>query len=165
MIVGTGDIASVLIDKEDLLFFASGVSNSRETNPSAFEREMKLLFKQDHKKHIVYFSSLSIFYLDNAYTKHKKNMEILIKALFPHYTIVRLGNISWGKNPNTLINYVKNCIQNKKTFEIQDTHRYIIDKEEFLHWIALIPEWNCEMNMTGKFMTVQDIVNLYCRVC
>jgi hypothetical protein len=163
MIIGNGDIASVLIDREDLLFFASGVSNSREKNPSEFEREMKLLFKQDHKMHIVYFSSLAIFYSDTNYTRHKKNMETLIKGLFHRHTIVRLGNISWGTNPNTLINYINNCRKNGKSFEVQDTYRYVVDKEEFLHWMNMIPEWNCEMNITGKWMKVEDIVKVYCK--
>lgn len=158
MIIGNGDIASVLPDS-DLLFFASGVSNSQETKESEYEREIFLLQQQDYSKHIVYFSSLAIFYSNTRYTEHKIQMELLIKQLFKHYTIIRIGNISWGKNPHTLINYLR--AHPKAT--IQDTYRYVINKEEFLHWIRLIPPWNCEMNCPGRMMKIKDIVHKYVR--
>ena len=105
-----------------------------------------LLLTQDKQKHLVYFSSLSIFYSDTRYTAHKKYMEYLIKNNFPHYAIVRLGNIAWGKNPHTLINYLRN----HPDAPIQDVDRYICSEDEFLHWMRLIPEWNVEMNITGR---------------
>ena len=58
MVIGNGDIAKVLTDKEDIIYFCSGVSNSREERPIEFEREMKLLLQQPRNKHLVYFSSL-----------------------------------------------------------------------------------------------------------
>ena len=154
MIVGSGDLASVLPDREDLLFFASGVSNSQETRESEYTREFELLREQDQTKRLVYFSSLALFYSDTRYTKHKKMMEEWVKRWFPKYTIIRLGNITFGKNPNTLINYFKD----HRDAEIQDVYRYIADKEELLHWINLIPDWNCEINIPGRRMKVADIV-------
>ena len=50
MITGSGDIASVLPNREDLHFFASGVSNSQETRESEYEREEDLLLEQDETK-------------------------------------------------------------------------------------------------------------------
>jgi hypothetical protein len=157
MKIGHGDIASVLTDHEDRLYFASGVSNSKEIRESEYLREATLLIDQDYFRHIVYFSSLSIFYSDSRYAKHKLMMEKLIKDRFPFYTIIRLGNITWGKNPNTIINYLKA----HKDAEVQDVYRYIVDKEEFLHWIDLIPDWSCEMNIPGKMMKVKDIIKEY----
>jgi len=154
MIIGHGDIASVLSDREDRLYFASGVSNSQETQESEYTREIDLLEKQDTWRHIVYFSSLSVFYTDTRYAQHKRQMEKLVKKRFGHYTIIRLGNITWGKNPHTLINYLRN----HRSAEIQDVYRYIVEKKEFLHWIDLIPEWSCEMNIPGNMMKVRDIV-------
>ena len=55
MIVGKGDIASILNDREGAIFFASGVSKSTETNESEFWREIELLDKQDKSKCIFYF--------------------------------------------------------------------------------------------------------------
>lgn len=159
MIVGNGDIAKVLIDREDKLYFASGVSNSQETRRSEYEREKNLLLKQDKYRHLVYFSSLSVFYSDSLYAQHKLRMEKLVKENFKHYTIIRIGNITWGNNPHTIINYLKNKINLGLTYEVKDVYRYIIDKEEFLYWISLIPPWSCEMNCPGRKIKVQQIVN------
>ncbi len=161
MIVGHGDIASVLKDKDIHLYFASGVSNSKETRESEYERERNLLLQQQKDHHIVYFSSLAIFYSDTRYVKHKIEMENLIKTNFKRYAILRLGNITWGTNPHTLINFLGNKIKNKEKFEVLPVYRYVIDKDELLHWIDLIPPWSCEMNITGKRLLVEDIIKLY----
>ena len=60
MIVGKGDIASILNDREGAIFFASGVSKSTETDESKYRREMELLDKQDRTKCLFYFSSISV---------------------------------------------------------------------------------------------------------
>lgn len=161
MVIGHGDIASVLIDREDRLYFASGVSNSQETRRSEYEREKKLLLAQDKYRHIVYFSSLSIFYSDSLYAQHKRRMEQLVKKKFRHYTIIRIGNIAWGKNPHTIINYFRNKIKKGETIEVRNTHRYVIEKKEFLHWISLIPDWNVEMNCPGTMLSIKEIIELY----
>ena len=166
MIVGHGDIASVLNDREDWIYFASGVSDSSEIRESEYRREEGLLFTllldKNMEKRLIYFSSLCVFYSDTRYAQHKKVMENWVKKLFPHYTILRVGNITWGNNPHTLINFIKNKIRNREKFEIQDVYRYIVDKDELLHWIKMIPEFNCEMNVTGRRMKVKDIVKEYC---
>jgi hypothetical protein len=165
MIVGNGDIASVLPDRKDLLFFASGVSNSRETKWCEYKREVDLLRSQDKLMHIVYFSSLAIFYLDSRYTFHKREMEKTIKDNFKHYTIIRIGNITWGTNPHTIINFFRNQVKKGEPLDIRDEYRYVIEKDEFLHWIDLIPEWSCEMNITGQRMKIQEIVDKYVNLC
>ena len=162
-IIGHGDIAKVLnkTDK-DVLFFASGVSNSSETRESEYQREKDLLLAQDRNQRLVYFGSLSIFYGDTRYTQHKKEMEQLVKDNFPKYCIVRLGNISWGDNPHTLINTLKNHLAEGEPLQIQDVYRYVVEEEEFLHWINLIPDsFNCEMNVPGTRMKVAEIVKKY----
>lgn len=164
MTVGHGDIASVLPDRSDLLFFASGVSNSQEKRRSEYKREKDLLLKQKKSHHIVYFSTLSVFYYDTMYTRHKKQMERLIKKNFKKYAIMRIGNITWGKNPNTLINFFRQQINDGKQLTIRDEYRYIVDKDEFLHWINMIPKWPVEMNLTGRRMKVQQIIDEYCHI-
>src|SRR3989344_4141050 len=161
MIIGHGDIATALKalpPKRNFIFFASGVSNSQETDESEYKREENLLMQQDKNKHVVYFGSLCIFYSNNRYAKHKKNMEELVRKHFKSYTIVRLGNITWGKNPHTLINYFRSAKKRGKKLEIWDTYRYLVNKKEFLHWMEMIPEWNCEMNITGQRLKVRQIV-------
>jgi nucleoside-diphosphate-sugar epimerase len=159
VIIGNGDIGSVLKDRDGFIFFASGVSNSQETRESEFQREKDLLMGQDKGKHLVYFSSLCVFYARTRYAQHKLEMEKLIKENFKHYTIIRLGNITWGTNPNTIINYFRNKIAMREPIEIQNTFRYITDLGEFLHWVSMIPKWNCEMNITGRRMSIRQIVD------
>jgi hypothetical protein len=157
MIVGHGDIASALpLNDDNILFFASGVSNSQEKRKEEYDREVTLLLKQPRECHLVYFSTLAIFYSDTPYTRHKRRMEAIVKT-FPRYTIIRIGNITWGGNPHTLINYLRVHPE----AEIRDEYRYIIDREEFVHWINLIPEFNVEMNCPGRRMKVKDIVKEY----
>lgn len=162
-IVGHGDIAKALkeLEMHHLLFFASGVSNSLETRESEYQREKSLLCDQWVDQHIVYFSSLCVFYSTTRYAQHKREMETIVRNRFIKYTIVRLGNITWGDNPNTLINYMRNRIKQGLPVDIQDTYRYIIDKDEFLHWMAMIPDFNCELNITGVRMKVDEIVKKY----
>lgn len=168
MIIGNGDIAGALntipekTHKTGWIFFASGVSNSHETRESEYKREVDLLMKQNKSKHLVYFGSLCIFYnSETRYAHHKKRMEALVKKNFKHYTIIRMGNITWGKNPNTLINFFRNQIKNKQKLDIWNTYRYLTDKKEFLHWIRMIPDWNCEMNITGTRLKVKQIIEKY----
>lgn len=163
MIVGSGDIASVLKERDcpGRVYFASGVSNSREIRQSEFDRERALLLEQDRNLQLIYFGSLCIFYAATAYATHKMAMEGLVKKEFPKHAIVRLGTITWGDNPNTIINYLKNRYREGLPIEIQDTIRYVIDKSEFLHWVGLIPSWNAEMNITGMPMKVSEIVKKY----
>lgn len=163
MIVGNGDVASALKKlsppHSNLLFFASGISNSQCVDEKEYHREYELLLDQPKDKHLVYFSSLAIFYSDTPYTRHKKYMEGRIKRMFANYTIVRLGNIDWGTNPHTLINYLRA----HPDAEIRDEYRYVIGQEEFLHWMSLIPRWDCEMNCPGKLMKVKEIKDEYCK--
>jgi len=45
--------------------------------------------------------------------------------------------------------------------EIKDVYRYVVEKEEFLYWIGLIPDWNCEMNVPGSRMKIREVVKKY----
>ena len=134
MIVGTGDIASVLNDRDGTIFFASGVSNSNETRESEFMREIELLDKQDKTKCIFYFSSITLDDLskNSQYLQHKRRMELLVKSNFENYNIIRIGNITWGSNPNTFINYIKNKKSKGESVEIKDEYKYVIDKEQLV---------------------------------
>ena len=136
MIVGKGDIASVLNDREGTIFFASGVSNSNEIRDSEFMREMELLDKQDRTKCLFYFSSISVDDIQkvvgNKYLQHKLRMELLVKSNFENYNIIRIGNITWGSNPNTFINYIKNKKSKGEPVQIKDEYKYIIDKDQLV---------------------------------
>ena len=79
MIIGHGDIASVLPDHPGRCYFAAGVSNSAEIRPSEFHREARLLSAQPTYLRMVYFSSLCIYYSDTPYARHKRLMEAGLK--------------------------------------------------------------------------------------
>ena len=134
MIVGRGDIASVLNDRDGAIFFVSGVSNSNETRESEFMREIELLDKQDKTKCIFYFSSITVDDMskNSQYLQRKRKMELLIKSNFENHNIIRIGNITWGSNPNTFINYIKNKKSKGESVEIKDEYKYVIDKEQLL---------------------------------
>ena len=157
-IVGGGDIASILPERDDLLFFASGVSNSQETRESEYQREVDLLLEQRRDAHIVYFSSLAVIDGVSRYIQHKRSMEARVKLNFALNTIIRIGNIAWGDNPHTLINHLKN----NPEAEIRDEWRYVVDQDELLHWVDKIPDWSIEMNVPGRRMKVQQIKEEYC---
>jgi hypothetical protein len=63
---------------------------------------------------------------------------------------VRIGNITWGDNPHTLINY----LSSHPNAEIRDEYRYIVNKEEFFYWMDLLPARNCEISIPGKRLKV-----------
>lgn len=162
-VIGNGDVAQALerTDK-DVLFFASGVSNSQETREEEYQREKELLLSQPRDRRLVYFGSLSIFHKESRYTQHKLEMEELVRDEFPQYTIVRLGTIDWGDNPHTIINHFRGQLEKGEPLEIRDTSRYVTNQDEFLHWVNLIPDtFNCEMNITGQPMEIKDIVKEY----
>lgn len=134
MIVGRGDIASVLNDRHGAIFFAAGVSKSTETKETEFQREMELLDKQDKTKCLFYFSTIALDDINknNEYHNHKRRMELLIKSNFENYNIIRIGNITWGSNPNTFINYIKNKKSKGESVQIKDEYKYIIDKDQLV---------------------------------
>lgn len=153
-IIGHGDLAGVLTDHQDITWFASGVSNSKCTDVNQFEREIKLLLSQPRDKHLVYFSSLCTYNGTTEYARHKRVMEQSVKNNFGAYTIVRLGNIDWGKNPNTLINYLKA----NPNAAVQNVYRHIVSLDEFKYWLNFIkPGTKNEMNIPGKMWFVPDL--------
>ena len=138
MVVGTGLLAKIFLsnssDNENTVFFASGVSNSKETELENFEREKLLLertIKENKNKLIVYFSSCAL--VDDKtispYYTHKRNMEFLVETLSNSFLIIRLPQlIGQSNNQNTLINYLYDCIKAEHEFELWDkAYRYVID--------------------------------------
>ena len=161
MIIGRGDIASVLNDRDDAIFFVSGVSNSNETRESEFMREIELLDKQDKTKCLFYLSSIALDDLskNSQYLQHKRKMELLIKSNFENYNIIRIGNITWGNNPNTFINYIKNKKNKGESVEIKDEYKYIIDKEQLVLLTDNLPlTGQNQISVFGRMAKVAELV-------
>lgn len=147
MIIGNGLVASSMkrIDHENVVFFASGVSNSLETNPTAFDREYDLLknvILENPTKKIIYFSTLSIedkTKQDSPYILHKLQIEKYIQENCPHFLILRIGNIvGHGGNPSTLFNFLKDSISKQIEFNIfANARRLLIDMDDIVKFIQL----------------------------
>lgn len=140
MIVGNGLIASLFknSDQENVVFFASGVSNSLETRVSEFEREENLIRKtilENPNKVFVYFSTCSIYDSSKTgsdYVLHKLKMEQIIKNLVEKYLILRVSNaVGKGGNPNLLMNYLIRSVNEGATINVHTkATRNLIDADD-----------------------------------
>jgi len=159
MIIGNGLIAKALheIDNSDTVFFASGVSNSLETNPDNFKREENLLVEnllQNQNNFFVYFSTCSIYdstKKESKYVLHKLKMENKIVQNSNKYLILRIGNvIGKGGNPNTMFNFFKNEIIQGKSFIIQqNAKRLLLDIDDIPKFIT-----NYQDNLKNKIINL-----------
>lgn len=134
MIIGNGLIANVFssyLDSNEILIFASGVSDSSECSSNAFQREMDLIKSYDNTKmKFVYFSSINI---ENKteYFKHKKNIENYIVNNFTNYLIFRLPNlVGSGGNPNNMFNYFKRLIKSEDRIIVKNVFRSLLDVDD-----------------------------------
>ncbi|WP_312556593.1 NAD-dependent epimerase/dehydratase family protein [Empedobacter brevis] len=140
MIIGKGLIANLFteVDSDEVVFFASGVSNSSETRKEEFFREQNLVEKTlaDYKgKLFVYFSTCSIYDSskhNSAYVLHKLHLEELIKQTAQNYLILRVSNaVGKGGNSNLLMNYLSRQILNNQDLIIhKNATRNLIDVED-----------------------------------
>ncbi len=154
MIIGKGNIARALNDREGAIFFASGVSNSQCTDESQYQREKDLL-KVLHNSYLslFYFSSLALDTKLTRYYSHKIQMELLVKEHFKNYNIIRLGNLDWDENPHTFRNYIKN----NPDAPIRDEWKYMISKEQLLLLTDNLPlTGKNEISVFGQMKKVKD---------
>lgn len=164
MIIGRGSIAQVIPDREGFVFYAKGNSNRFAlTAQSIYDEELDILEQADkiRSEMFVYISGLNIYYKGERsdYTKHKMKMESIVKRRFINYCIFRLGSITWGDNPNTLVNSLRAQVASGSEVNPLPVHRYIHTKEELAHWFGMIPgSGQHEMNVTGQITWVPDLV-------
>jgi nucleoside-diphosphate-sugar epimerase len=163
MIIGNGLVAkgfAVYQKKENVIIFASGVSNSKEQRKKEFEREFNLLknLKVDNET-LVYFSTCSIFdetIKNTPYVLHKKEIENYISKKFKNYIIFRLPTLL-GKtsNPNTLFNFFYNKIKSGQNIPIyKNAYRYLIDIDDISKLLPQIIDdkknWRKKINVVFK---------------
>jgi nucleoside-diphosphate-sugar epimerase len=139
MIIGKGLLASQLTnykDSDDMLIFASGVSNSSETKNDNFKRELDLIQSYCNTDSVfIYFSTCSIYDKSNEnslYVKHKLKAELFIQSNFKSYLIVRLPNmIGLTNNSHTFFNYFYDAIISGTPINIySNAVRYFMDVED-----------------------------------
>ena len=140
MIIGNGLIANLFTenDRENVVFFASGVSNSLETDKSAFLREENLIrktIKENPNKIFIYFSTCSIYDSSkngSSYVNHKLKMEQIVEELANQFLILRVSNaVGKGGNPNLLMNYLVNAFHQEKEITVHTlATRNLIDADD-----------------------------------
>lgn len=165
MVVGNGLIASLFKDnyRSDVVFFASGVSNSLETDRSQFDREEKLIsttLAAHRDKVFVYFSTCSVYDSSKTgsdYVLHKLKMEQIIKNTAKDYLILRVSNaVGKGGNENLLINYLMRSALEGKTINIHTkATRNLLDAED----VKLITEDLLKKNKLNKIINVAYLHN------
>ena len=121
-IIGNGMLASAFdrgaLCELEALVFASGVSNSSEVDPRAFERERVLLEQvldaMPNGRRLVYFGTTSVDDPDRAatpYVQHKLAMEARVKSR-PGHVILRLPQVvGRTQNRHTLTNHLARRIR------------------------------------------------------
>jgi len=158
-IIGEGNIAKVLNDRDGAIFFASGVSNSSTKDRKAFEREFNLLARQPQDKCLFYFSTISRYYGSSEYVIHKIVMERAVKKWFENYNIIRIGNLEGDTNPNTFLNALRAKRDAGEPVEILDEYRYMISKEQLLLLTDNLPLiGKNEINAFGTMAKVKDLL-------
>ena len=156
MIIGNGLLASAFRpyfqDAPEIVVFASGVSNSRETHELAFLRERDLLMEAlDTERFFLYLSTCSVDdpeLLETPYVIHKQQMESLVRTS-RDYAIFRLPQVvGTTHNPNTLTNYLYNQIVSGTHFQIwRHAKRNLIDVDDVAPIVAHLLK-TCPVNRT-----------------
>jgi nucleoside-diphosphate-sugar epimerase len=138
MVIGNGLVATTFapyINNENVLIFASGVSNSKCVDDAAFEREFVLVqqsVQQHPQKIFVYFSTCSINdgeEQNSPYILHKLKIENYLYQNVKAYYVFRISNLV-GKtnNPFTIVNYLYKNVNNQIVFDLwKNAYRNLID--------------------------------------
>jgi nucleoside-diphosphate-sugar epimerase len=177
MVIGNGMLANAFtkyLNKDNIVIFASGVSNSKEQRNEEFEREFYLLKKtinNNKKSKFIYFSTCSVFdkqLSKTPYVVHKKEIENYIKNNSENYIIFRLPTVVGNsKNEKTLFNNFKNKVLNNEVIEIQkNSFRFLIDIEDLSKTLPFFIEneiiKNKIINVSfNNKIFVKDIIELY----
>lgn len=156
MVIGNGLIAKAFDsyrDREDVIIFASGVSNSSISQDRiSFDREINLIKDiLKYQKKIIYFSTCSIVdgSVKTPYINHKIEMENIISSNSSNFLIFRLPIVfGLSNNINTFFNSISNKIINNETIITQrNISRYIIDIDDLSFFLPLFID-SSECNMT-----------------
>lgn len=177
MIVGKGMMAhafSYYEASQEVLIFASGVSNSQERREEAFQREEDLLrtyldIARYRDMIFVYFSTCSILDLlldKSKYIMHKIKMENIIKRQAKKYLIFRLPQVVGDTDNKTLVRYFYDMIQSGQQFEVwANGYKNLIDCDDAFRICSYIVDKklfsNCTINVASTIKTaIPEIVKI-----
>ena len=171
MIVGNGMLANSFNhykESNDVLIFASGVSNSKNIDTSQFNRELSILNNNiellSENTFFIYFSTTSINdpeLKNSSYVLHKLNIEDTINKKVKNFIIFRLSNIvGKSKNSNTIFNYLINKINNNEDIEIwKYAERNFVSIDQLVQIIDLFignrDRWNKKIINIANFQNIK----------
>ena len=127
------------VDRPEVVFFASGLSNAKGADVAARLRETNLIeatITEHPDKLFVYISSYSISDsdpgLNTPYLTHKANMERLIAQKAKLYLILRTSNIvGKSRQAGNLMNFIYNNLKEGNPFDIwTKTSRNLLDVQD-----------------------------------
>jgi len=139
MVIGKGLLAKAFKQYEnddEVIIFASGVSNSKEISESEFEREENLLKSISNKDALlVYFGTCSVYdptVQMSRYVRHKMHMERLVSLYFHKSIVFRLPIIvGHTNNPNTFFNFIKEQIEKGNSIPVHfSASRHLVDIDD-----------------------------------
>jgi len=173
MVVGKGSLGSIFFDEfhnnDEVVIFASGVSDSTEDKEENFNREKKLLretIENNSEKKIVYFSSIFVGFKETKYYTHKLEMEDLISNTCKNFLIIRLPQVVGEKgNQKNIVNFFTKCLlEGEKTIIFSDSWRAIIDVNDVFN-ISKELIFNCK-NKIIKFSNIETVkvIELYKKI-
>lgn len=165
MVIGNGLLAKAFLESDypifkDWVIFASGVSDSNETNETSFKREKDLLAKtltENTGLSLIYFSSVLVGISDKPYYKHKLEMENMIKESSCNHIILRIPQIvglSGNKN-NVFNHFQENILNNRINIIYEGVERALIDVGTLVQFVVYVMERT--INETIIFSHVEKI--------
>lgn len=141
MVIGNGMIAKAFAhyqNIDNILIFASGVSNSKIKDKNEYFRELNILsraIEENQNKKLIYFSSCAMFDPDewnSDYVRHKRTMEVWVNTKCSQSIIFRLPNVV-GKsdNQNTIVNFLYTNLKEQKIFDLWvNAYRNVMDIDD-----------------------------------
>lgn len=175
MIIGRGMLArtfSAYAECDDVVVLAAGVSNSSETRPEAFEREIRLVeqvIASIGNRLLVYFSTCSIYDPDvvgTPYVRHKNSVEQIVRDRVASYSLFRLPQVvGRSANSTTLVSFLYNSIVMQQPIDVWDNaYRYIIDAEDVARIVSYAVDKkmfrNSTVNVASRPYRVADLVKI-----
>ena len=155
-------LATGIQPSSSTLYFASGVSNSRETDASQYQREADLLNSHlSGTRQLVYFSTCSIAdpcEASSPYVRHKLLIERRLRER-PNSIVVRLPQVVGANaNSNTLVQNLYQCAKQDLPIEAWTcAARSLIDVEDAcrltIRICAKLIGQNEVINIAGPTMT------------
>ena len=168
MVIGSGMMAKVFElyqSSNEVLIFASGVSNSKAVGGDVFLREELLLkdtILKNPGKLLIYFSTCSVY--DDSVNKtpyviHKVKMENLIKRKCSKFYIFRLPQVVGLARNQTFINYLFTSIQNNKKIDIYKySTRNLISTDDALMAVSYLVKNKIYFNEITNIATPNNIL-------